>query len=197
MTVIAFIGKPRTGKTLHMTMLGYENKVRNGHKVFANYQTTFAEKLGINELLQIPFKDIDRSPKTLMIQEADKWFDSRSPMKVENKLLNNLTGQAGKRNLDIYLDTQFWNRLDNAIRYVVDIIITASAFVDKFKNPLAFQYTRIDVWDYQNDPSYIPREYVLTIHQMKPYFKLYDSFEPTQGLTKKQKIEEILGIEEE
>lgn len=196
MTVIAFIGKPRTGKTLHMTFLGYENYKR-GNKIFTNYKTTFGTKLEINELLQIPFQDIDRNPKTLMIQEADKWFDSRSPMKVENKLLNNLTGQAGKRNLDIYLDTQFWNRLDNAIRYVVDTIITASAFVDKFKNPLAFHYTSIDVWDYQNDPNYTPKEYTLTIHQMQPYFKLYDSFEPTKGLTKKQKIEEILGIENE
>src|SRR6185503_2543947 len=130
MTVIPFVGKHRTGKTLHMTIMAY-NDYKNGYQIFSNYKLMFPHQyLTVYEMLRITMTDNDRNNKTLCIQEADKIFDSRSAMRGQNKLLTSLTGQSGKRNLNIYYDGQFWNRFDSGLRYVTEYVCSCSVLID-------------------------------------------------------------------
>lgn len=191
MTVIAFVGKPRTGKTLHMTIMAYSDYT-NGHKIYSNYHLSFPHtRMTVNEMLQIPFDDVEREPKTLCIQEADKVFDSRRSMRNENVLLSSLTGQSGKRNLNIYYDTQFWNRIDMSLRDVTEHLITSTVYVDGMtKIPICFEYTAIDLYDMSS------KTYKIPAIVMEPFYKMYDSYQTTKPITKASKMQEIVGDED-
>lgn len=190
MTVIAFVGKPRTGKTLGMTFKAYED-YSNGYEIFSNYQLMFTHtKMDVYKMLDIPFEDVDRHPKTLCIQEADKIFDSRRSMRSENVLLSSLTGQSGKRNLNIYYDTQFWYRIDKALRDVTEYIVSTSAMVDsRTKIPIAFTQEWIDTYDMSSRIITIPA------FLLKPYYSMYNSYEATRPLTNSKKMTDITGEE--
>lgn len=177
MTVIGFVGKPRTGKTLGMVQLGYTNYL-NGHEILANFKLNFPSKnMTVGEMLQIPFDDVDRHPKTLLIQEADKIFDSRRSMKEENRLLSGLTGQSGKRNLNIIYDTQFWTRIDSSLRYVTEYVVSCSCFIDdKTKQPIAFEYQYEDMFDGRIRKATIPALL------MQPFYGMYNTYEATKSL---------------
>lgn len=179
MTVIAFVGKPRTGKTLGMTQYAYTNYIK-GHTIFANYKLGFPSKrLSIEEMLQIPFNDVDRNPKTLCIQEVDKIFDSRRAMTEANKNLSSLTGQSGKRNLDILYDTQFFSRVERSLRQVTEYVVLCSCYIDSAtKNPIAFEYEWEDMFDGRVKKIVIPAPI------LEPFYNLYDSYEATRPVTK-------------
>lgn len=186
MTVIAFVGKPRTGKTLTMTTFGYEDYKLRQHEIFANYWVKFSQhpKMDVYDMLNIPFTDLQRNPKTLLIQEADKIFDSWLRTE-ENRLLSSLTGQSGKRNLNIYYDTQFYTRIQKALRAVTDLKIEMSSYIDKHtKNPIAFEYSIQEQIDF--DVFHETHHFILPINSIihgmaiSDYFKQYDSYEVTQ-----------------
>jgi len=176
---VAFVGKPRTGKTLGMTQLAYVN-FQNGHEILTNYKLNFPSKsMSVGQMLQIPFDDVDRHPKTLCIQEADKIFDSRRSMKEENRLLSGLTGQSGKRNLNILYDTQFFSRIDSSLRYVTEYVVSCSCFIDDRTNqPIAFQYQYEDMFDGTIRKALIPA--IL----LQPFYSMYDTYEATKSLEK-------------
>ena len=182
MTVIAFVGKPRTGKTLGMTQYAYTNYIK-GHAIFANYSLQFPSKtLTVAQMLQIPFDDVDRNPKTLCIQEVDKIFDSRRSARSENVFLSSLAGQSGKRNLDILYDTQFFMRVDSSLRRVTEYVVVCSCYIDSAtKNPIAFEYEWEDMFDGKIKKIIIPAPI------LQPFYQMYDSYEATRPLTKDSK----------
>ena len=188
MTVIAFVGKPRTGKTLHMTIMAHDD-YQKGYKIFSNYQLNFPHKrLSVESMLKIPFDDVERNPKTLCIQEADKVFDSRRSMRNENVLLSSLTGQSGKRNLNIYYDTQFFNRIDSSLRDVTEYMIVSSVYVDSLtKEPICFEYTMIDLYDYSQ------KHYKIPVPIIRPFFNMYDSYATTKPIIESKSMDDIIG----
>lgn len=186
MTVIAFVGKPRTGKTLHMTMFAHSDFMQ-GFSIFANYKLNFQYTFVTpDDMLKIPFEDVERNPKTLCIQEADKIFDSRRSMRNENVLLSSLTGQSGKRNLNIYYDTQFYNRIDSSLRDVTEYVILSSVYINPRKEPLCFEYTMRDMHDLSE------RTYKIPVPLAKPFYYMYDSYQTTKPITKSKKMGDIV-----
>ena len=190
MTIIGFIGKPRTGKTLLMVFMAYTNFV-NGHEIMANFllkEPFKFKRMSPYDMLKIPYTTVDREKKTLLIQEADKWFNARRSMRAENTLLGGLTGQSGKRNLNIYWDTQFPHLVDNQLRLVTEIIFHANVIIDdKTNEPLAFQYLREDI-DGMTKLAPIPA--IL----MQPYYSMYDSYEATATITQSKSMDELSEI---
>lgn len=178
MTVTFFVGKPRTGKTLHQTMNAYYD-YQNGREIYANYNLHFPHiRVGIEDLLKIPFDDVDRHPKTIVLQEIDKWFDARRSGREENVYLSSLTGQSGKRNIDILYDSQFPTRIDKSLRDVTDLHIMCECISDDNKQPIAFQYTLIDL------QKITTKTYLLPAVWMQQFYKLYDTYEATKPLVK-------------
>lgn len=187
MTIIGFIGKPRTGKTLLMVFMAYTNFI-NGHEIMANF--TLKEpfkytRMSPYDMLKIPYTVLDREKKTLLIQEADKWFNARRSMRNENTLLGGLTGQSGKRNMNIYWDTQFPHLVDNQLRLITDIVFHANIIVDnQTDKPLAFEYHREDI---DGITKLAPIPAIL----MEPYYSMYDSYDPTSPMIQTKTMNEI------
>src|SRR5574339_956701 len=108
MTSVIWEGRPRTGKTLGMVIYAYANHLK-GYETYTNFKCSFADKRvkDIYDVLDIVFSDVERSPKQILLQEIDKWFDSWLKGE-EMRLVSSFAGQSGKRNLEILGDTQYW-----------------------------------------------------------------------------------------
>jgi hypothetical protein len=189
MTCIAIIGRPRMGKTLYMTYLAFIDYL-SGSKIYTNYRCDFAERMTVDQMLDIPFNDLERHPKTLCIQEADKIFDSWL-RGSEQRLLSSLTGQSGKRNLQIYFDTQFPNRVQNSLRQIVETEIECFCDIDyDTKEPIGFNYIYRDIYDGTEKTTRLPAILFSTpdlIIKNKRFYDIYDSYEPTSPLTTEHK----------
>lgn len=185
--IIGFIGLPRTGKTLFMIFHAYQTFLE-GAEILSNVflKHPFVWKpMNPYDMLKIPFTNVDREKKTLLIQEADKWFNSRRSMRSENTLLGNLTGQSGKRNLNIFWDTQFPHLVDNQLRDVTEVVYHCSVYVDAVtKEPIAFQYDKETAIDYIRIPP-IPEPI------LRPYYSMYDTYQPIEGLTETKSMKEM------
>jgi len=189
MTGIAFIGPPRSGKTLFMTFHAYNDYI-NGHAIFSNYKLMFPHTLmSPYDMLKIPFDDVDRNPKTLCIQEASKWFDTRRSLRNENVLLSSLTGQAGKRNLSLYFDDQYFERIDRELRRSAEFVYHCrchSVKIGRIETPLAFEYIRENMYTGEyNKLTPIPATL------LAPYFDMYDSYQATIPMTVGKSMKEL------
>lgn len=196
MTVICWEGLPRTGKTLGMVFYAFNNQINKNMQTFSNLHLEFPhERMEVYDMLQIPFNDVDRNPKQLLIQEADKWFDSWLH-NAENRLLSSLTGQSGKRNLDILYDTQFYNRIQQSLRRVTEFKVICSCtyvILNGNKIPALFwvQWCRqidLDVYEPLTEPKKIPA------HLLEPFFKLYDSYQATKPMVKGKSSKELKSM---
>lgn len=177
MPIIAIKGRPRTGKSLLMTRLGFEN-YKNGHKVFSNYSVIYGKKVTIETMLTMPFQIVDRDFKTLLVQEADKIFDSSKPTSEVNRLLRSLVGQSGKRNLSIFYDTQYLNKVSRDLTTLTEMVIVSSVYVNSGnKEPICFEYEFYE-FDGTNLTEYLGMKR-FPVNEMKIYFMMYDTFEPT------------------
>lgn len=190
MTVICWDGMPRTGKTLNMIWYAYNNQLNKQMETICNLLLGWEHKrMDVYDMLKIPFDDVERNPKQLIIQEADKWFDSWLKNN-ENRLLSSLTGQSGKRNLDILYDTQFYSRIQKSLRKVTDYKVICSCYIDQYKRPLAFeiqwtQQAEFDVFIPISTPKIIPAPL------MRPFYSMYNSYESTKPLVESRTIDDI------
>ena len=188
MTVTFFFGKPRQGKTLHMTMNGW-NDFQHGRKIYSNYSLTFPDlpnvkfeytKMKLNDVLGIQYMELDRRPKTLMIQEASKWFDARHSGKKENRMLSSVTGQSGKRNIDILYDDQFATRIDKGLRDVTDYTVLCYCQTsDNTSNgvPIYFEYTYLR--GFLGAPT--GKNYKVPAFMMQQFYGFYNTYEMTES----------------
>lgn len=178
MTTIGIIGKPRQGKTLLLTAIGHAD-FSLGRKIFSNYALRFDfTGYSIDDLLSIATLEMEISPKTVLMQEASKWFDSRRSGREENVLLSSFTGQSGKREIDIYYDDQFPTRIDKGLRDITDYTFVANCVKDINDKPLMFEYEM-----YAGYFSYpMNRTLRLPAFIMEQYYSMYDTRQPTQPL---------------
>lgn len=140
-------------------------------------------KLTVDDFLAISHMENDRNPKTICIQEFSKLFDSRRSGREENRLLSSVTGQSGKRNVDILYDDQFPTRIDKGMRDVTDLTILCESILDEKKMPIAFRYTWFEGFLlYPTGQSYVLPEIF-----MKQFYNDYDTYEITKPLMGKKK----------
>lgn len=190
MVVVGVIGKPRTGKTLFLTMIG-SNDYKNGRKIYSNYWLDFPyEKYDIENLLSIASMEMDINPKTVLMQEASKWFDSRRSGRRENVLLTSFTGQSGKREIDIYYDDQFVTRIDRGLRDVTDFTFLSDIVLGQDRKPILFTYTMFGgYFMYQTGRVLkFPAKKVMDFEGMEHYYDKYKTREPTQSLEAQQNL---------
>jgi len=168
------------GKTLYLTMIGYFDYLA-GRTLYSNYTVSFPhKKYDINDLLSIATMEMEISPKTVLMQEASKWFDSRSAMRNENKLLSSFTGQSGKRDIDIYYDDQFITRIERGLRDITDYSFMANCVRTPDKKPLLFEYEKY--YGYFTYP--LNKTIRLPAGYMEQFYDMYNTREPTMPLIK-------------
>ena len=160
-------------------MIG-ENDCYAGRKIFSNYPIYGypVQMLDINDMLSIVNMEMEVSPKTILIQEASKWFDSRRAMRKENVLLSSFTGQSGKREIDIYYDDQFPSRIDPGLRDITDTSFIAQALPSHPEKPVYFRYHQYGGYFQYDMNKSIP----LPAYHMEQYYNMYDTRAPTRPL---------------
>lgn len=189
--ILGVIGKPRMGKTLFITMMGYFDMLGDNplyrlmrefispepRKIFSNYALSFDfTPYQVDDLLSIASMKMDISPKTLLMQEAGKWFDSRRSMNKENIDLINFTGQSGKREINVYYDDQFITRIDKGLRDVTDKTYVANCIRNPLTGePLIFEYE--EYGGYFQYPS--RRTLKFPAFWMQQFYNMYDTRQPT------------------
>jgi len=182
MTVTFFYGKPRSGKTLHLTMNMFHDH-KNHRKIYSNYELFFPyTRYDIYDMLNIANMEMDISPKTLGIQEASKWFDARRSGSKENVALTSLTGQSGKREIDILYDDQFASRIDKGLRDITDQTIVCHCEYNTDKTPIFFQYLLFNGFPTEPNFRYTGKQYTLPAFFMSQFYSLYNTREPTKAL---------------
>src|SRR5688572_28290077 len=185
MPCTAIIGKPRTGKTLFLTAIA-DTDFRKGRSIYSNYTLSFPhKKYSIDDLLSISTMEMEISEKTVVMQEASKWFDSRRSGRNENVLLSSFTGQSGKRDIDIYYDDQFMTRIDRGLRDITDFSFISNCIRDSRKNPIIFEYeAHGGYFAYPlNKTNRIPA------FVMEAFYEMYNTREPTKPLIKNENVD--------
>lgn len=164
-------------------MIGYFDYL-SGRKIYSNYSITYPHiKYDLDDLLSISTMEMDIEPKTVLMQEASKWFDSRRSSRTENVLLSSFTGQSGKREIDIYYDDQFMTRIDAGLRDITDNGFISNCVRSPDKNPLLFEYEMYGGYFRfpKNRTIRFPASY------MEQFFEMYKTREPTQPLISEKK----------
>jgi len=184
MTCTGIIGKPRSGKTLYLTAIAY-NDYKSGRKIYSNYDLSFPYvNYDLEDLLSISTMEMDITPKTVVMQEASKWFDARRSGRRENVLLSSFTGQSGKRDIDIYYDDQFITRIDRGLRDITDFSFVSNCIRDRKKNPIIFEYEA-----YGGYFAYpLNKTHRIPGFVMEVYYDMYNTRQPTQPLIKNEPI---------
>lgn len=178
MTIIAVIGKPRTGKTLFLTAIGYFDYLQK-RKIYSNYDLKFPyTRYGVDDLLGLAQMEMEFSPKTVVMQEASKWFDSRASGRRENRLLSSFTGQSGKRDIDIYYDDQFITRVDKGLRDVTDYSYLSNCVRTPNKEPVIFEYEMFG--GYFLYP--LNKKLRFPAQMMYQFYSMFNTREPTMAL---------------
>lgn len=185
MTCVGIIGKPRTGKTLYLTMIGrIDHEARR--KIYSNYTLSFPHSIyNIEDLLTITSMEMEISPKTVLMQEASKWFDARRSGRNENVLLSSFTGQSGKRDIDIYYDDQFITRIDRGLRDITDMTYLSNCVYTPDKKPLIFEYEQYH--GYFVYPTGKTLRFPASF--MEQFYSMYNTREPTAPLIKNERAD--------
>lgn len=156
---------------------------QKGRKIYSNYELKFPFiRYDIYDMLNIAGMEMDISPKSLGIQEASKWFDARRSGSKENVALTSLTGQSGKREIDILYDDQFASRIDKGLRDITDQTIVCHCEYDEKRLPIYFQYLLFDGFPTEPTFRYTGKTYTLPAMVMQQFFQLYNTREPTKSL---------------
>lgn len=159
---------------------------QHGRKIYANYEMLPPiefTRYDIYDMLNIANMEMDISPKTLLIQEASKWFDSRRSSSKENVALTSLTGQSGKREIDILYDDQFASRIDKGLRDITDqTIVCHCERMQDGKTPFYFQYLLFDGFPTEHYFRYTGKQYMLPASFMQQFYSFYNTREPTKAL---------------
>ena len=166
-------------------MIGHQDYLL-GRKVYSNYSVNFEHtKYDIDDLLSISTMEMELSPKTVLIQEASKWFDARRSGRRENVLLSSFTGQSGKREIDIYYDDQFLTRIDRGLRDITDFSFISNCKRDPRTNePMLFEYEVYGgYFIYPTGRTLkFPAKALLDFEGMEHYYDMYNTREPTQAV---------------
>lgn len=192
MTSVIWEGRPRTGKTLGMVIYAYANHLK-GYETYTNFKCSFADKRvkDIYDVLDIVFSDVERSPKQILLQEIDKWFDSWLKGE-EMRLVSSFAGQSGKRNLEILGDTQYWTRVQKSLRKVFEYGVVCSAYVDRQNKPIAFEQMPCEINGREEFEPMISKPLIFPVTmpmnglKIEDYYHLYDSYEPTTPFIKEK-----------
>ena len=163
-------------------MIGYFDYL-SGREIYSNYSLGFPHKrYDIDDLLSISTMEMDLKPKTVLMQEASKWFDSRRSGRDENVLLSSFTGQSGKREIDIYYDDQFMSRIDKGLRDITDYTFSTECVRKPDNTPMVFKYHKF----YGYFQYFTERTIMFPASFMEQFYNFYNTREPTAPLVKNE-----------
>lgn len=115
--IIGYYGDLGSGKTLSMTKYAYLYYLK-GYEVYSNYGLSFPHKKIDNKFLKdVVTQDTQFNGKTVFaLDELDMYFDSRSSMSKNNKIVSYFVKQIRKKNIRLLFAVQSEDRVDKRLR---------------------------------------------------------------------------------
>lgn len=167
--IITYLGRRGSGKTLTMVKDAYI-EYKRGKQIISNIKgIPFAVFMDNKDILSLD-KNSDLFNAVILIDEAQIFFDSRRSMKKENISFSNFVQQIRKRNIDLYLTTQFANAIEKRLRDHTDIIAKVK-FIDIYK---LCKVKYIDITSVEDEYMEQPLS-VEVIYDATAIFRLYDT----------------------
>lgn len=112
----AYTGYPGAGKTMALTWRAVRD-MRKGYKVFTSYPVKGAYRLTFDDLINYTFPP----GSTLIIDESGRWFNSRNWSKLPAEVFDLFTLHRHMK-LDLIVGVQNFNRIDVALREVIELV---------------------------------------------------------------------------
>lgn len=112
----AFTGYPGSGKTFALTYRAYKD-IKRGRKVFTNYPVKGAYRVTFEDLINYTFPQ----NSTVIIDESGRWFNSRNWSKLPAAVFDLFTLHRHMK-LDLIVAVQNFNRIDVALREVIELV---------------------------------------------------------------------------
>jgi len=167
--IITYLGRRGSGKTLTMVKDAYI-EFKRGKTIVSNMTgIPFAQFMDNKDILALD-KNSTLKNAVILIDEAQIFFDSRRSMKKENISFSNFVQQIRKRNIDLYLTTQFANSIEKRLRDHTDIIAKVK-FIDMYK---LCKVKYIDITSVEDEFMSEPIS-VEVIYDATAIFGLYDT----------------------
>lgn len=116
----AYTGYPGSGKTFACTWEAYR-AIKRGDTVFTNYPVKGAHRITFDDLINYTFP----AGSTVIIDESGRWFNSRSWSSLPSEVFDLFTLHRHMR-LDLIVAVQNFNRIDKALREVIELVWWAS-----------------------------------------------------------------------
>jgi len=167
--IITYLGRRGSGKTLTMVKDAYIEHMR-GKIIVSNIKGIPFAKFMDNEQILALDKNSKLFNAVILIDEAQIFFDSRRSMKKENISFSNFVQQIRKRNIDLYLTTQFANAIEKRLRDHTDIIAKVK-FLDLYK---LCKVKYIDITSIEDEYQDTPTS-VEVIYDASAIFGLYNT----------------------
>lgn len=176
--LISTIGNIREGKTTLTSIFALDSD----KEIYSNY------KLKLKKYHHIEPDDLFTLPDNIdiFIDEAYTWLESRKSGKDINVYFSHILFQSGKRDINIYLNSQLLSALDVRFRDMSNVVI--ECFKD-IKN----EYFQYDI--YVNKKGYLifNRTKLLPFSEAKIYWKYFDTKEIVKSdLSERFELEAIL-----
>lgn len=112
----AYTGYPGTGKTFGLTFRAYK-EMKKGRKVFSNYYIKGAFKLTFDDLVNFTFPE----GSCVIIDESGRYFNARKWQSLPSEIFDLFTLHRHMQ-LDLLVAVQNFNRIDIALREVIELV---------------------------------------------------------------------------
>jgi len=112
----AVTGFPGSGKSFYCTNRAYKN-MKKGRLVFSNYPLNGAYKITFDDLVNYKFP----TGSLVIIDEGGRWFNSRKWKDLPSEVFDLFTLHRHFE-LDLIVAVQNFNRIDIALREVIEIV---------------------------------------------------------------------------
>ncbi len=204
--IFGFCGPKGSGKTLSMTYFLAWLMVE-GKRVFSNYPIRFngIDRFGnIKEYAseQLSFEELyglseNLSNCVVSIDELPLYAESRTSMKVANRVINYTLMMARHRGMSFFYTTQRFGWVDNRIQYSTDVRVEckdAAKLYGQHQGCKAGQVILLDLMDWSGQWTgrpfdEYPKVFSYRLKQADKYWGTYDSyyiidpFEASRGVT--------------
>lgn len=112
----ALTGMPGSGKSFALTKIAY-NEIKKGRNVYANFYIKGAKKITFEDICTYSFPQ----DSVVIVDEAGRWFNSRNWKSLPSDVFDLFTMHRHMK-MDLYVGVQNFNRIDLALREVIELV---------------------------------------------------------------------------
>lgn len=168
--IIGACGRLGSGKTLIVTMFGYDFYKNSELKILANFDASFTDKR--IDPLELMLANRNIRDSVLLLTEAHQLFDSRFSGSRGNRMQGYFYTQTRKLGCHVVYDSQVLGAVDLRLRYINDFEIVCQSYPPLQEKKDYFEYT----FYYAGADEPINHTFVYA-HDVLPFFDMYDTLE--------------------